>query len=280
MNDKNEKYELEYVKCNLCGEDNAEFLYLVDGFKLVKCNNCGLIYINPRIKSEQLNEFYQDYFANRIFGLKERMAMYKIDIKDLEKEKRGGKILDVGCDGGFFLNSLGNYWEKYGCELNINACQYAKKEFGLDNIFAGDLLEIDLPEDFFDVVHIRGTIEHLKDPRSNLEKMYKLLKNDGLLSVSTTPNIDSLAARIFKSKFRLAKGDEHIYYFSPKTIAKMLELTGFKVKRIFYPYFNTPYSCFYRDLPALFINKILGKPSPPFYGSCMTVYAEKKAVKG
>ena len=60
-------------------------------------------------------------------------------------------------------------------------------------------------------------------------KIRDLLKPKGIIAV-TTPNIDSLPARILGRRWEEVKRvREHIYFFSDKTFKKLLESTGFKV---------------------------------------------------
>jgi ribosomal protein S27E len=42
---------LLHVRCDLCGLDESVVLFEKDGFKHVKCHNCDLVYINPRLKN-------------------------------------------------------------------------------------------------------------------------------------------------------------------------------------------------------------------------------------
>ena len=41
---------LEYVDCDLCDGIEEKVKYVVKGFRIVQCRNCGLVYVNPRLK--------------------------------------------------------------------------------------------------------------------------------------------------------------------------------------------------------------------------------------
>jgi len=47
---------LERVPCNICESEAADVLYSMDPHKIVKCKDCGLVYVNPRLKEEALKE--------------------------------------------------------------------------------------------------------------------------------------------------------------------------------------------------------------------------------
>lgn len=308
-------FDLEEVNCNICGSDNTTFFALVSyneylnrrpelktkgnsikdeglanyKFSLVKCKSCGLIYINPRLSAKDLSQLYgDDYFSNysdtNLNAHKMRQKTFRSEIIELERlVKKAGinkKILDVGCSGGFFLAGLDDSWDKYGVEINPYAVQYAREYFHL-NVEEGKLSEINFPDGNFDVIKMRGVIEHLPDPAGELRESYKLLRRGGIIGINTM-NMDSICARIYKEKFRLVSPTQHIYYFSTKTLVHMLEKTGFNITKISYHYFDTPYASFkdtlkiLSDIMSLRIFRNPNTVSPPFYGNIVDMYAVKK----
>ena len=50
--------ELEYVNCNLCGSDDAGDVFSEEGFSIVKCRQCSLVYVNPRLTGESRTQYY------------------------------------------------------------------------------------------------------------------------------------------------------------------------------------------------------------------------------
>jgi len=270
---------LEGVKCNLCKNDRTSFWGRKAGLDVFRCNVCGLVYVNPRPTLDELKKHYSiEYFEEGDYASNpERRRMYLIEIKTQIARMVGerGRFLDVGCAFGAFLNLLPETFEKYGLEFSESAAAYGRQKYGL-NIQAGGLGSAAYPDGFFDVVHLRGVIEHLQDPANDMAAAHRLLKPGGHLVISTTPNIASPAARFFRERFRLVMPMEHIYYFSPRTLRALLEKSGFAVGKIFYPYLNTPYRRLGADIRDFILNRIKGKDSPPFFYSVMTVYAVKK----
>ena len=60
-------YKLERVNCNICNTDETRLFclskskYSDDIFSIVKCRNCGLVYVNPRIEqSDSYNSYVLD----------------------------------------------------------------------------------------------------------------------------------------------------------------------------------------------------------------------------
>jgi len=318
-------FDLEYVNCDLCGK-SATRIYAAVSYKdyvtrrpelrndddpilkneelanykftILKCRNCGLIYVNPRLTESSLAKLYQEeyfsYYANvESEAHKKRQKTFECEIKELEKltsksklpgtGNLGRKILDVGCGGGFFLDSLDNSWEKWGTEINPAAVKFAKNNLKL-NVRHGTLKELCFPNKSFDVVKLRGLLEHLPDPIGELYEVYRILRKGGIIAVNT-PNIGSICARIYKEKFRIVCPTAHIYYFSTKTLSLMLKKVGFKVVKVSYHYFDTPYASWrdpakiLLDLATFKIFKDLNTVSPPFYGNIVDIYALREASR-
>ena len=47
----------------------------------------------------------------------------------IQKFVKKGRILDIGCNGGFFLSTFSNKYQKFGTEVDKQAVSYAKKNF-------------------------------------------------------------------------------------------------------------------------------------------------------
>jgi len=240
---------MEQVKCNLCSEDNTKHLWTIDGLSVVKCNNCKLIYVNPRLTEKELVKIYNEhYYTNPDFYSDEELKHFGYDdyfsdkdniqlnfsgrLKQIEKLHPKGKLLDIGCAAGFFIDLARNQgWDVKGIDLSKEAIEFGKKKLKLD-VKETILRKAGFKDGSFDVVTQFDVIEHLPDPKSEIKEMGRVLKKGGLL-VLTTPNIGSLAAKILgKNWLELKRVREHIYFFSNKTLSKMLSDCGFNVVRI------------------------------------------------
>jgi SAM-dependent methyltransferase len=274
---------LEEVRCNLCGADDSETWAVVNNFTIVRCRHCSLVYVNPRVNQEGLKEIYSEEFfeiQSDDEDSRKREEMYRIEIRDLESIIDRGSILDVGTGGGFFLKALSNNWDKYGCEISERAASFGREKFGL-NIETGALRDIGYEDNFFDVVNFRGVIEHVPDPYADLKEAYRILKDGGIVSINT-PNIDGLCGRLYRGRFRLVDPITHIYYFSTKTISRMLEKAGFEIVKASFFYMGTPYENFLRDVAKIILDMIIltfyrryRTLSPPFFRSVINIYGRK-----
>lgn len=227
---------LKNINCNLCGQNNFRTLQADKSFEVVKCKNCGLIFITPLPEGDKLfNHYDKEYYAP---WLKEqfisRKRMWKRRLKEVQSFKKTGKLLDVGCGTGLFLNEAKrNGWDVYGTEVSKYALDHAKDAFGIE-IFGGELKENNFPDNFFDVITFWHVLEHTKDPLGNLTEARRILKSNGILIVAV-PNIRNyiykIAYMLIKLKraklFSLSDREIHLYHFSVSSLKKMVEKAGF-----------------------------------------------------
>ena len=85
-----------------------------------------------------------------------------------------------------------------------------------------------------------------------------------------TPNIVSIASKIFTGNFRLYD-PEHVCLFNPQSLKQLLLKHSYRVQRIEYPFFKTDYA----NLSSLLRICQPWRISPPFWGSIMTFYVVK-----
>lgn len=244
-------------KCDLCGSGSYFFklLYDLDSFQIMKCSKCGLVFRNIILSPQEISQLYtsnyftkeqKDYFfQNEEIKIKD----FTERIKDIEKNyKKKGKLLDVGCGIGTFLNICQKRsWQVYGEEISEYAVRYAQKKFGL-RVLKGNLSEVDLPDNFFDVVTLWDVIDHSEKPSLLLKEIYRILKKDGLVVVQTDMEdsfiyrlahwIYFLTAGWFKNPVVRGHPIHHSTFYSLKTLKKTLTSAGFKIikeKRMAFP---------------------------------------------
>lgn len=243
---------LRQIRCNLCGADHYKIIYktysgekapvsedykitdhsVKTPIRIVKCQRCGLIYANPRppvrtLVSNYVNMIDTEYIEEE----RGRRIAAAATLKSLRKFKKKGRLLDIGCATGFLLDEARKEgWEVYGVELSKWAVSFAKEKFGINTIFNGILKKANYPDNYFDAVVMKDAIEHLTDPRGTLTEIRRILKPDGMLCINT-PDIDNFASRVLKARWWGIK-QSHLYYFTRKTLHKMLSITGFTPVKI------------------------------------------------
>ena len=226
---------MEYVNCNLCGEDNYRLLFAKEEFNVVRCNKCGLIYINPRLTESELVEFvsgdfYRQHYVPSAFDVQENWRRHKIFLRKLRNYFKNGHLVDVGCASGLLLAAAREEgWEVKGVDISEPGVTYGRNKLGLD-IFLGELEEAKYPDEYFDVVTCMDTIEHVQNPYALLKEANRILRQGGLIVVST-PNFNGLT-RLFVSAKWTTFVSGHLYYFTRETARQILEKNGFEVRKI------------------------------------------------
>lgn len=190
------------------------------------------MFADARLSEAELRQLYQReyFFGDEYLNYKEDKPYlqrnFRARLKTLRRFSSGGSLFEIGCAYGYFLELAAGAWHAEGCDISTEACNDARSR-GLDAI-AGDFLNLNLNQEHYDVVALWDTIEHLARPDLYVEKASQLLKTGGVLCV-TTGNIDSLVARARGRKWRLIHPPTHLYYFSRKTIGKMLAQHGLEI---------------------------------------------------
>lgn len=225
---------MEHIRCNLCGYDNTKLLFrrrdmLIKedkSYNVVKCTNCGLVYINPRQTEKEIAAYYtKDYYEIEISP--KELILKKISVLNRKYGKIKNlvntypkRILDIGCQKGEFLNFCKeNGWEVYGVEKS----DIPPDLFGL-NIFRGDIFQAHFPDNFFDVITMWAVLEHVYSPYETLKKINRITKPGGFLVISV-PNFRSITMRLM----RYDDIPRHTTMFTPSTIKKMLNKAGFDI---------------------------------------------------
>ncbi len=238
---------LSSVPCNLCGRDDfvvlwnrpfparamdvASFLASTDSYdgygRIVRCRSCGLVYTNPRLTQLEVERAYREV-VDHDYAREDssRSINAHFSLHTIKPFVSSGRLLDLGCSTGYFLNAARLDFETLGVEPSLWACEYARSRLRLD-VISGTLDQARLPPSSFDVVAMIDVIEHLGDPQATLHDVASLLRPGGLLYL-LTPNVQSLTARLLRARWWGLR-PAHLYYFSPHTLTAMLGRAGFEV---------------------------------------------------
>ena len=156
---------------------------------------------------------------------------YQRQLRDIRAFKAGGGLLDIGCNIGAFLTEARVAgFKTAGVEMNRECAEYAQSQLGLD-VFNGRLDQAGFADGAFDVVTLYDVLEHVPEPTRLLQEIRRILKPTGLLVVQS-PNIDSVMANWTKTEWQWLCLPDHLWHFTPKTLAAFIETAGFEVHRL------------------------------------------------
>ena len=144
---------------------------------------------------EELADFYKGFlFAADIRNLEQILVSGQKLFSFLHlKKNRNLKMLDIGGGGGFYAKAfeMSGYGESTYIDLDIHACDFARKEVGLTNVLNQDAAKLDAGNQEFDFIMCRHLIEHLVKPTEFIFQLINILAEGGLLLI-VCPNGDSL----------------------------------------------------------------------------------------
>src|SRR3989338_2169514 len=212
------------IPCMLCNSTNPSKIktLLIPKQNLCKCRNDGLVYLNQRLGEKEQKEVYEkDILKNAAYY----RSTFNKDTENfgriLDIVRKFGKpesVIDIGSSTGTFLWGCAqrNIKKLFGVEINKASREYSKKRFGFR------ILSSIPKKGKFDLVNLSDVIEHLQNPLESLKDIRKLMHKNSLIAIST-PNFDSIITKLTQ-----VKPEEHLYYFTKKTLRKTLQKAGFE----------------------------------------------------
>jgi len=230
-----ERYARE-IPCPSCGSEDYERLFVKRGFPIVRCHGCRLVYANPQVDERVVVDRYRAGGSNDLWvdvlTSERQLALDRAKFSDildeLEPYRGEGRLLDVGCSIGFFLHLAREQgWSGRGTEFGERALTYAHEQFGVEAVDR----PIDELEGDYDVVTVLSVLEHVNQPRAFLRQIRRLLRANGATYL-IVPNVESLACRVLHERAATFDGWNHLVYFSPSTLASLLDREGFDVVRL------------------------------------------------
>lgn len=220
------------MECLICGDEVTEVITdtLRDGQKsnVYYCRECDLGFLDNNKNQEELMNYYRDTYRTdspeKIFGDFFAFQKDRIDII-VPHINKNTKLLEVGCSAGMFLSHVKDLCgEIAGLDYDIRSSKFTEETCKC-RVYANDS---DLPEQYFDIVCMFQTLEHVHDPKEFLARVCKSLKPDGLLYVEV-PNIHDALVSTYDIPLhhRFFFHKSHLWYFSMKSLLSLMDLVGF-----------------------------------------------------
>jgi SAM-dependent methyltransferase len=179
--------------------------------------------------NEELNKFYNSYGINNYLSPL-TIKRYNELLDKFEPYRKTNKLIDVGCGIGYFLDEAKKRgWEVYGTEFSGKSADICSAK-GI-NIRKGILNADNYQAGMFDIITSFEVIEHINNPRTELKTFNSILREGGLVYV-TTPNFNSLLRYRLKSAYNVITYPEHLCYYTPNTLNKLFGAFGFNGKFI------------------------------------------------
>ena len=241
---------MECVTCSFCGSDRADEVLLLrdyafdlEGeFPLVRCSECGLLYLRERPAPAEIGSYYPEAYLPYKKAIDEepwRLVRW-VRRWNTRKYRRvveafsprvPGAVMDVGCSTGIFLTEMQHAgWEIYGVEPNAGAGEYARRRLG-QGVLTGTLDQVAFPDGTFVAITFWDVLEHTPDPRHAIHLARRLLEDNGIIVIAV-PNYASLDRHLFGRYWVGYDAPRHFYVFTASVLTKMLEEAGFTIAEV------------------------------------------------
>jgi len=249
----------EPASCPLCSGERSELFHEAPDrfspstgplYKIHRCLQCNMIYLNPRPVEEKSGQFYEhaDYlpFASltsspsllaRVYELVRRANLrWKRRVVTEFLQRTSGNLplatchlLDVGCGTGEFLVEMKTAgWQVAGLERDERAAKWATEHHQIP-VTAGRVEQLADSTQQYDLITMWHVLEHLYHPGQALEILAKRLRSDGCLLIAM-PNIAGVDAHVYKSNWVALDAPRHVNHFSLETLSRLASKHGLTLR--------------------------------------------------
>jgi 2-polyprenyl-3-methyl-5-hydroxy-6-metoxy-1,4-benzoquinol methylase len=231
----NRHHSKSYKTCKICGGPiKFKSLETVDGLPVAECLNCGLLFVR-NVPSKKLcsdtDDFVEKYYTE--ISTDKSKFIYSLNLiksclDNQNRKMEGQRLLDVGCGDGYFISLCQNLGiESYGYDISPAAVNYAKNK-GLKV-----LTDLDKITNKFDIITMFDVLEHMENPRRELEDLAKLLKDNGLIFIETPRKCLADFYLSVLELFGMARNNrvssEHLQLFTNNSLRILLDKVQYKI---------------------------------------------------
>ncbi|TPW20894.1 MAG: ubiG2 [Elusimicrobia bacterium] len=219
--------------CGLCDGVRAQAHFTKEGVDYHRCPECGFEFSRPAA-----NPNFQDSLA----GFEDSYLQY-LENQDADRVNHArlfawmnafgpvgaGGVLDVGCGSGKFVRFLrAQGLAAEGLEPSQPLYdRYLARELFRRGSHEG-LGALGRPP--YAAITLLDVLEHVESPTALFQGIHKALAPGGSLYLST-PDVGSLMARVLGPRWHFYN-KYHLSYFSPRTLTRLCDRTGFKVRGV------------------------------------------------
>jgi 2-polyprenyl-3-methyl-5-hydroxy-6-metoxy-1,4-benzoquinol methylase len=236
MNNSIGFFMAELISCPLCLNEDYSFWAKENGWNAVRCNKCGVVYLNPRPEIQQIVEASKiglhlttdGYISTTGYLSLKKVKIFKKRILEIfsheELEKPNLRWLDIGCGYGELLMSIRQLTDESAFLCGVEPNEIKRHQAIKRGLIIWEEW-INTKENKFDVISLINVFSHIPDPRSFFKKISKMLKANGIIIILTGNGPDIEPNQIPKP-FGFP---DHLIFFEQHHFKILLEELGFKI---------------------------------------------------
>jgi SAM-dependent methyltransferase len=242
--------------CPWCHSQSTEYLFSESGFPYVQCRNCTLIYLQKRVREENLEMVYTDSYHVAADGAWVRRTAEK-RLNLFGKLPPRARIHEDGAGTGAFVavcRSRG--FECTGNDLGIGSIQIANEMFGVDLVH-GPVEAVGIEPRSIDAFACFNLLSHVYCPWEYLANISKLLAPTGVLLLRTGDR----SGHFRNLRWGNWSAPEHVFHYTDSVLKGMASAANLIIERTI-PAFDSDYPYFlhnYSNTPGSSLSKKLAR---------------------
>ncbi len=234
------------MNCPVCNHskpqiaiESQDFSLTQESFTILHCSHCSVRFTSPLPSQEAIGTYYKfiEYISHT--DVKEgwmNRLYHTVRTKTLAQKTKWvqslftghkGHLLDIGAGTGAFVHAMKQKgWKVTGLEPDASTRDKAFENYKIHLQSTASIHE--LPQNEFEVISMWHVLEHVHALKPYLSQCFKSLKQNGRLIIAV-PNYTSFDAKYYKKYWAAYDLPRHLYHFSPKSMATLLNELGFEI---------------------------------------------------
>ncbi len=168
--------------------------------------------------------YNKEYYENAAYRAKANSPRNRKRLAMLRRHKPAGRLLEIGCGLGKFLELAALHYEVHGLDISKYAVAYSQRVLG-SSVKRGNIEEEQLPLAYYNVIVAFNVLEHLKQPGRTVDNIYASLKEGGVFFGSVPNNSGPVGSTYTAITNILDK--THCSTYAPRRWCALFQQAGF-----------------------------------------------------
>jgi SAM-dependent methyltransferase len=220
--------------CPACATAGASWFITDNNCDMFRCGRCGTLFVSPPPLVEDTDKIYTDAYHGATSGyfakVEKKLRRSAGRVRKLKRYVRGGRFLDVGCNGGFMVQAAREAgFDAFGIDIDAVSIAYAREHYGA-HFETTHVEEFATRGGSFDLIYCSEVVEHVPQPLPFLAAIAAVLAPGGYLFI-TTPDVGHWRVPCDIRRWDAFSPPWHCTLFTEKGLRAGLARSGFEIVR-------------------------------------------------